>query len=221
MRKLALIALVLIGCGNAAEARPFKGGKLLIRHAIVGDAYQWCDASAAWRMAHNEMARVTRGQVAIDMEYDMAVADTRPDLRTLEHFWDSSLGNYWIGQIRPDPKSIRHVALGPLINADGRKMYGGMHYGRGVLGSWYFTNVEPGNDCRNAYTQIHEWGHSFGLIDVCHPQRQSPDVMCAEDYVAFRDCVAPIRFNAAQERQIRRRLGLRTRGKTLVIGVRR
>lgn len=211
-----MIVATLVGCGNA-EARPFKGDRLLVRHAIVGDAYQWCDASAAWKIAHQEFARVTRGQVPIDMEFDVATFNDRPDLLTLDHFWDSSLGRYWIGVIKPDPKSIRHVALPPLINSDGRRMYGGMHYGRGVLGSWFFTNVEPKNDCRNAATLAHEWAHSFGVRDDCNPTRSGPDVMCWEDAPIFRDCKAPIRYSAIQERQIRRKLGL-SAGKTLVIG---
>ena len=214
---LLLAALMLVSC-QSAEAKPFKKGqRIVVRQAIVGDAYHWCDASAAWKIVHNEFARIIRGAVPIDMEYDMAVFDSRPDLRTLEHFWDASLGQYWRSEIPSSPDGIRHVALPALINLDGRLMYGGQKFGRGLLGSWYFTNVQPGNDCRNAMTEAHELAHCFGVPDVCHPNRQSPDVMCWEDAPIFRDCKAPVRFNATQERQIRRKLGLKVKGKTMVV----
>jgi hypothetical protein len=214
MRTLTVFLIALLACGPA-EGKPFKGGRLLVRLAIVGEAYPWCDASSAWRKAHTEIVRVTRGAVPVDYEYDRAEANDRPELLTLDHFWDSSLGGYWISRIRPAPDSIRHVALPALVVGD-KLMYGGMHYGRGVLGSWFYTNVQPKADCRNAYTFLHEFAHSFDIIDVCHPQRTSPDIMCYEDSATFRDCKAPLRYTAIQERAIRRKLGLRA-GKTFVI----
>lgn len=215
-----VLNLVLLGCGGSSEALPIKKGQTVeVKLAIVGESFSWCDASEAWRKTiHLELLRVTRRKIFFNLEYDQAHANNRPDLLTLENFWNSSLGNYWIGIIPPDSNSVRYVALPPLVDSSGRKMYGGMHYGKGILGSWFYTNVEPGNQCRNAFTFIHEFGHSLGMIDLCHPNRQSPDVMCWEDAPIFRDCKAPIRYNAIQERHARRKLGLRVAGKTLVIG---
>lgn len=218
MRILISLILLLVGCGTPAEAKPFKGERILIRLAIVGESIHPCDAFDAWRLAHAEFIRVLRGQVSLDYEFDVVSANDRPELLTVESFWDSSLGNYWRSAIQPEPRAIRHVALPPLRDASGRALYGGMHYGRGVLGSWFFTNVEPGNDCRNAFTLTHELAHSFDVPDSCNGTR--PNVMCASDAAVYRDCQAPIRFDSIQERQIRRSVGL-SAGKVLVIGGRR
>lgn len=209
--KRLIICLLLAGCGSA-EAKPYAGGRITIRLAIVGEAFGWCDASEAWVLAHQEMVRVVKGEVPIDLEFDVAMANDRPDLLTVENFWDGSLGGWWRSQIAPRSDSIRWVAL-PALQGP---LYGGMAYGRG-LGGWFFTNTEPGHERRNAYTLLHEWAHIWGVPDRCDPNRPAPDLMCAEDYAAFRDGLAPLVYSRIAKRQIRRRLGLKA-GKKLVIG---
>ena len=204
-----LCLMLLVGCGGgSAEGKPYESDTLFMRLTIVGDSFNYTDRDATWNIALAEWRRVVRDKVSLVLVTDPEEVYSGPAL-TLENFWNSSIGNYWIKQVPPVDDGIRWIAL-PALEG---KLYGGMHYGRKLLGSWFFTNVEPGNAARNAFIFWHEFLHSFGVRDSCD---RRPSIMCAADAMYYRDNADAMHLDAIQMRAVRRRLGLRA-GKTLVI----
>lgn len=204
-----VIVAILAGCAGA-EAKPTKD-RITIRLGIAENAFAWCDAHAAWQIAHAELARVARGRVAFDLEHDMEFAEAGPAL-TVAAFWDSSLYHYWRSKA-PTLGGIRWVALPALVDEQGRKLYGGMSGG-----SFFFSNVEAGNPTRNALVVLHELAHIIGkCADICQPGA-APNLMCPTDAGYLKAHPELLHYDAICERKIRDKLGLKTRTKTICIG---
>lgn len=209
----SLVAAVFLSCGGGAEAK-VPVGAIALRFAVVGD-WKVCDNHWPLVAIQQELIRVTRSKVMLYVNYDITLPVERPDLLTLEHFWDSSLGDYWRGRI-PEGNEIRVVLLPPLIYSDGRPMYGGMSYGKGPTRGWCYVNVgDNAYRYRVTYAVLHELGHIMGkAIDNCTPGQ--PSIMCWSDVAYYKTNPSQIHYNAIQERQIRKRLGLKA-GKTMVV----
>ena len=212
--KRLMLCLLLVGCGGgSAEAKDLVGW-MTIKYAVVGD-WKMCDHRWPMVAIQEELYRVTSRKIPFTIVYDLTLPDERPDLNTLDHFWDSSLGEYWRSRI-PEDGGIRIVLLPPL-QTPGGPMYGGMAYGKGPTNGWAYVQVGDNKyPYRVTYAVLHELGHIIGRhIDNCEIGR--PSIMCYSDVVFYKANPSQIHYNAIQERQIRKRLGLRVLGKTLVI----
>lgn len=164
--KHLILLLCLVGCGSS-EAAP-KIDEIVVKVAVIGESI--CDVSGPFQIAKERWVRdVGRGKNKIQfrMGVDIQMPDDRPDLRTLEHFWDGSLMEHWEKKIPGERGIIRLVLLPPLVD-NGQYLYGGMANGTcRVRKGWAFVNVEYGNTLRNALVIGHELGHLLGMRDDC------------------------------------------------------
>jgi len=165
--KRLILLLALVGCGSS-EAAP-KITEIVVKVAVIGESI--CDVSGPFQIAKERWIRDVgrdKNQIQFRMGVDIQMPDDRPDLRTLEHFWDGSLMEYWEKKIPGERGIIRLVLLPPLVDKAGY-LYGGMANGTcKVKKGWAFANVEYGNTLRNALMIGHEvFGHLLGMRDDC------------------------------------------------------
>lgn len=171
---LSLLAALLLACNQAAAKPPRE---IVFHVAIVGGSASVCDIVQAKNLLRERFWRDIDPLLPISAWLAGELENDRPDLLTLDHFWDGSLRDYWFGKFAKEKRQrghIRVILLPPLQTPSG-PMYGGWSSGRwnGIV----MMNVESANLTRNALAWGHEFGHQVGMEDI-HWGTEVPERWC-------------------------------------------
>jgi hypothetical protein len=168
MKQLLFILILITGCGggtsNSAEAWPKNQDARLI---IVDSAISYNDAIAAFDLAASRIKAQLKKKITLASIED--VTDDGPAI-TLINFWNSVLYRHWFDRFEAERKrgTFIVIMIKPLSGA-ALPLYGAWSEHQCASGNQILMNVEPGNIVRDAAILNHEFGHSYGAIDLQYP----------------------------------------------------